>query len=60
MYKVVKYDPNFKPEKVFCEVGTKAILQNAAGEILLLLRSTKVGISGKWGLPGDGLELLGT
>lgn len=50
------YDPNFKPQKSFALVGQKAIVLNKNQEILVLLRSEKSGLGGKWSLPGGALD----
>lgn len=51
-----EYDPNFKPQKVYALVGQKAIIINVNHEILVLQRSEKSGLGGKWSLPGGGLD----
>lgn len=51
------YDPNYIPHKSYVIVGQKAVVQNAAGKILVLQRSVKSGAGGKWSLPGGALEV---
>lgn len=50
------YDPNYLPEKSFALVGQKAIVLNSENKILVLQRSDKSPMGGKWSLPGGGLE----
>ncbi|KKQ34547.1 MAG: Hydrolase, NUDIX family [Candidatus Nomurabacteria bacterium GW2011_GWB1_37_5] len=49
-----EYDPNYIAEKVYFQVGQKAIIWNSDKKILLLKRSGIAG--GKWSFPGGGLE----
>jgi mutator protein MutT len=51
-----QYDPNYVHKNVFAIVGQKAIIQNAAGQILVLQRSQKAGQGGKWSLAGGAIE----
>lgn len=51
------YDPNYVPQRVTAIVGTKAVVKNDGGQILIPQRSEKSGAGGKWSLPGGGLEL---
>ncbi|HVZ12528.1 MAG TPA: NUDIX hydrolase [Patescibacteria group bacterium] len=50
------YDPNHVHKKDFALIGQKAIILNSKNQILVLLRSDKVGGAGKWSLPGGSLE----
>lgn len=50
------YDPNFVPKKNYLMVGQKAIVLNNQGKILMLKRSNKTSSSGKWSLPGGGID----
>jgi 8-oxo-dGTP pyrophosphatase MutT (NUDIX family) len=50
------YDPNYIPKKSFAIVGQKALVINPKNQILLLQRSEKSGLGGKWSLPGGALE----
>lgn len=50
------YNPNYIPQKAYALVGQKAVLFNAEGKILVLLRSQKGGAGGKWSLPGGGID----
>lgn len=50
------YDPNYIPHKSFALVGQKAIILNPENQILLLQRSDKAGLKGKWSIPGGALE----
>ncbi|PWU23247.1 hypothetical protein C5B42_03725 [Candidatus Cerribacteria bacterium 'Amazon FNV 2010 28 9'] len=50
------YDPNYIPHKTFFLIGQKAVIFNARGQMLLLLRSQKAGYAGKWSLTGGALE----
>lgn len=50
------YDPNFIRKKSFALVGQKAIIVNSENKILLLQRSDKSSLGGKWSLPGGALE----
>jgi ADP-ribose pyrophosphatase YjhB (NUDIX family) len=53
------YNPNHIEEKVFSQVGVKAIVLNSENKILLLKRSDKMRRSaGKWSLPGGGINLF--
>ena len=49
-----EYDPNYVPEKVYFQVGQKALIIDNEGKILFLKRSDKTG--NKWSFPGGGLE----
>ena len=50
------YDPNYVSQKVFAQVGQKAIILNGEDQILVMKRSNKTQASGKWSLPGGALE----
>ena len=50
------YDPNFVPKKSYALVGQKAVITNSENKILLLQRSERSGLGGKWSLPGGALE----
>ncbi|QQS39473.1 NUDIX hydrolase [Candidatus Woesebacteria bacterium] len=50
------YDPNYIPVKNFMIVGSKVVLSNSDGKILLLKRSDKVNMAGYWSFPGGALE----
>lgn len=50
------YDPNYIPKKSYAIVGQKAIVLNTEKKILVLQRSEKSGLGGKWSLPGGALE----
>jgi len=50
------YDPNYVPKKTYVLVGQKAIVLNRQRQILVLQRSEKSGLGGKWSLPGGALE----
>jgi lincosamide nucleotidyltransferase A/C/D/E len=50
------FDPNFQPTTQYAIVGQKAVISNTNNEILLLQRSEKSGLGGKWSLPGGGLD----
>lgn len=49
-----EFDPNYVPEKVYFQVGQKALIVNGEEKILFLKRSDKTG--NKWSFPGGGLE----
>ena len=49
-----EFDPNYVPEKVYFQVGQKALIINNEGKILFLKRSDNTG--SKWSFPGGGLE----
>lgn len=51
-----EYDPNFKQVKQYALVGQKIVISNSNNEILLLQRSDKSGLGGKWSIPGGGLD----
>jgi 8-oxo-dGTP diphosphatase len=50
------YDPNYVHVKHFFIVGGKAIILNSENKILLVKRSEKYGLGGKWSYPGGALE----
>lgn len=50
------YDPNFVHKKVYFIVGCKAVVLNEEGKILVLRRTDKSGLGGKWSLPGGAIE----
>lgn len=50
------YDPNYVYKPLRFIVGVKAIITNKESKVLLLLRSQKTSMGGKWGLPGGAVE----
>jgi len=50
------YDPNFVYKKTYALVGQKAIVLNKDNKILMLHRSEKSGMGGKWSAPGGALD----
>ena len=50
------YDPSYIPKKTYALVGQKAIISNSENKILVLQRSERSGLGGKWSLPGGALE----
>lgn len=49
-----EFDPHYISEKIYFQVGQKALIMNNREEVLFLKRSDNTG--GKWSFPGGGLE----
>lgn len=50
------YDPNYKPQAVYIQLGVKTVVIGPDGRILLLRRSDKVSDPHTWGFPGGGVD----